>query len=257
MRAPLPASASKLNWLTGSLHGIATVHPLFALTFDDGPDQVNTPEILRVLADREVQATFFVTVERAREMPEIVTDTIAAGHEIALHCYWHADLTKSSLRAVVAQIYRARSHLEQLTGREVRFFRPPYGSQNVLSYVAARAAGLEVVVWNASPRDFLALELERQVAVAIKELSPGGIMLLHDGGPPAPRWRRQLLCRLLDEGDSRGWKPLTVSELLGNGQPVRRPWFRRRAQTLIEEMEPFLLSAEPTLRDSIEATHAA
>jgi peptidoglycan/xylan/chitin deacetylase (PgdA/CDA1 family) len=243
--AALQPWASNLNRLAGSLHGVLTVDPVFALTFDDGPDRVNTPEILRVLADRGVRATFFVMVTRARKMPEIVTDIVAAGHEIALHCHWHVDLTKSSPWGLIVQTYRARSHLEQLIGREVRFFRPPHGTQNVLSYAVARAAGLEVVAWSASPRDFLALEFERQVAVAFKELSPGGIMLLHDGSPSAPEWRRQLVCRVLDEADRRGWKPLTVGELLATGEPVRRPWFRKRAQTLIEEMAPFELSAHP------------
>jgi hypothetical protein len=152
------------------------------------------------------------------------------------------------------QIYRARRHLEQLIGRELRFFRPPHGTQSVLSYVVARAAGLEVVAWSASPRDFLAVELERQVAVAIQELSPGGIMLLHDGWPSAPEWRSRLVCRLLDEADRCGWKPLTLGDLLATGEPDRRLWFRKRAETLIEETAPFQLSAHSTASGSIKAT---
>jgi peptidoglycan/xylan/chitin deacetylase (PgdA/CDA1 family) len=166
---------------------------------------------------------------------------VAAGHEIGLHGDDHLDLSRSSPRTLIVQIHRARARLEQLLGREVRYFRPPYGTQNLFSYLIARASGLDVVAWSASPRDFLAIDLHRQVQVALDELRPGGILLLHDGGPSAPARRRRLVEQLLEDASATGLSPVTVSELLARGESVRRVWLRGRSESLIEEVSPFLV----------------
>jgi peptidoglycan/xylan/chitin deacetylase (PgdA/CDA1 family) len=224
-----------------SVFGAVTADPVFGLTFDDGPDQLNTPEVLEVLAARRARATFFVLVPRASKFVSILMEMLAAGHEIALHGGLHVDLRSSSPLRVIADINRARKELEQLIGREIRWFRPPYGTQGLFSYLVARASGMEVVAWTASPRDFFALELDQQVAVALGELGPGGIMLLHDGSPSAPERRRRLIERLLADAERSGLMPVTVGELLERGEAIRRPWLRGRAEALIEEVAPFQL----------------
>jgi len=224
-----------------SVFGAATSDRVFGLTFDDGPHPDNTPEVMDVLAARDARATFFVLVPGARRLRSTLTQMLAAGHEIGLHGGLHVDLSRSSPRRVIADVARARDELEQLTGTQVRWFRPPYGTQGLFSYLVARASGMEVVAWTASPRDFLEFDFERHAAVALAELEPGGIMLLHDGGPSAPDRRRTLVQRLLADAEQRGLMPVTVAELLTCGEPLRRPWLRRREEALIEEMTPFLL----------------
>jgi peptidoglycan-N-acetylglucosamine deacetylase len=241
VRAPGGSSASKLDRLAGSLFGVATSEPVFALTFDDGPNQADTPAVLDALAASDARATFFVLTCRVAQARRVVDDLIAAGHEIALHGDTHLDLTRSSPRKLISDIRGARDRLEQLIGQEVRFFRPPYGTQSLLSYVVARVSGLEVVAWSSSARDFFALELDRHVQVAVEELEPGGIMLLHDGGGSVPTRRRKLVELLLTQAAAHGLEPVTVSQLLSSGEPIRRLWLRRRAEALLDEVEPFLL----------------
>jgi hypothetical protein len=108
----------------------------------------------------------------------------------------------------------------------------------IASLLAARAAGLQVVVWTASARDFLALPLDRHVKLALDELTCGGILLHHDGAPAAPERRATLVGQVLDRARDAGWHPTTVGALLGIGEPVRRPWLQRRAEAMSHELDP-------------------
>lgn len=227
----------------GTLQAVHTVARRYALTFDDGPDRENTSRILEVLRESNARATFFVIVPHAKALPGLVREAMEEGHEIALHGNDHLDLAASSIREVVSTIRLGKNRLEQMIGRPIRFFRPPYGTQTLLSYVVARACGLEVVGWTSSPRDFLSIDIERQASLALDELEPGGIMLLHDGPPSVPERRQLLLTTILGRCSADGWMPpVSVSELLRSGEPIRRPWFQHRWQAMRTELAPFYVS---------------
>jgi peptidoglycan/xylan/chitin deacetylase (PgdA/CDA1 family) len=227
----------------GTLQAVRTADRIWALTFDDGPHRENTARILQVLRDWDAKATFFVLVTRATALVGLLREVMDEGHEIALHGKDHLDLAASSVRQVVSAVWLGTNRLEHLTGRRVRFFRPPYGTQTLFSYAVARASGMEVVGWSSSPRDFLAIDVERQSALALEELGPGGIMLLHDGGPSVPAWRGHLLETILRGAARDGWMaPVSVSQLLASGEPIRRACFLRRPQAMEAELEPFYLN---------------
>lgn len=229
--------------LLGTVAGVRTTAETYAMTFDDGPDRENTSRILDVLRDWNARATFFVIVRRATALQGLVREVMDEGHEIALHGMDHLDLATSSVRDVVSTVRLGKQQLEQLIGNRVRLFRPPYGTQTLLSYVIARTSGMEVVGWTSSPRDFLAIDLDRQSSLALDELEPGGIMLLHDGPPSVPERRQRLLDTILGRCARDGWMPpVSVSELLGSGKPIRRPWFQRRWQAMVAELGPFYVS---------------
>jgi hypothetical protein len=103
---------------------------------------------------------------------------------------------------------------------------------------------MEVVGWSASPRDFLVLDIDRHVAIALADLGPGGIVLLHDGPPANPARRASVLGALLDAIAQRGWRGVSVNDLLNGRVPRRRLWFFRRATAVIEEMRPLLIREE-------------
>ena len=232
----------------GTICGAQTTEPVFALTFDDGPDPTNTPAVLSVLAAHNASATFFLIAERARAYPSIVEDLRSAGHEVALHGRRHIDLTAVAPWTAVATVRGGLHELRTVVGAPVRFFRPPYGTQSPFTYAAARRCGLEVVGWSASPRDFLELEPERHVAITLDDLRPGGIVLMHDG-PPANQARRvAVLDALLRATGGRGWRALSVGALLDGGEPSRRPWLFRRAAAVVEEMRPLLIREDTAAR---------
>jgi peptidoglycan/xylan/chitin deacetylase (PgdA/CDA1 family) len=223
----------------GSIYSARTTDPVVAFTFDDGPDEHETPRILDALEDHRARATFFVLGERARRYPELVRTIRSRGHEVGLHADVHRPLTHATPRVAAAGIRRSKHDLETILGEPITFFRPPFGFLSRSAYLIARGLSLRVVVWSAQAEDWHERPLEQLVATAFRGLRPGGILLLHERyeppptaiPPSPPTFDRALLVRtLLAETASRGWNAVTVGELLSGRQVDRRLWFRRPAQ---------------------------
>lgn len=205
-----------------------------AITFDDGPDPDVTPRLLGALAEDDVTCTFFVLLAQARRHPELLRAVSAAGHEVALHGDDHRRITELGHRAAYRYLVAARDELQRLAEASVRHYRPPYGSQSVVSYLAARRAGLEVVVWSADAEDWTDRPVEQVVSDGLDGLDGGGILLLHERLEPDPRNgapttsfdRIDMARRIIAGARERGWEPGTVSELVRAGGPRRTAWFR-------------------------------
>jgi peptidoglycan-N-acetylglucosamine deacetylase len=216
----------------GSITGVTADDPVMALTYDDGPDPLHTPCILEPLARHNLKATFFVLSEKAASSPALVHEMQAAGHEVALHGRWHRDLTQSSVKEVIDLVWGGHRQLEPILGKPIRFFRPPYGHQSVLSYGVARLSGLLVVGWSVSVPDWLPLGVEELVSQVFCRLRPGGILLLHDSYEPASSLaesapgldRGQLVDRLVEEASARQWRFVPVGELLRGRRAERSIW---------------------------------
>jgi peptidoglycan/xylan/chitin deacetylase (PgdA/CDA1 family) len=218
----------------GSIRGVRTREPVVTLTFDDGPDPAHTPGVLDVLARYGAKATWFLLVDRAESHPEIVQRILAEGHDVGLHGADHRRLTRLPPSQVLAHIREGAARLGNITGQSPRFFRPPYGSQNVRTFLAARRAGMEVVVWSADCDDW-SKHPEAVIAKRASDAaSPGGVLLLHDtlANDPLvsivdPNLDRRMLVDLVIQGlGSRGYRSISLSELLRCGKPHRTLWFR-------------------------------
>ncbi|WP_448631440.1 polysaccharide deacetylase family protein [Cellulomonas soli] len=157
-----------------------------AITFDDGPEPGTTPGLLALLARRGVHCTFFLLVRQAEEHPELVRAIGDGGHEIALHGIDHRPLTSLRHGDAVRMLHEARARLEAVAGRPVTRYRPPYGKQTPASWLAARRAGLEVVVWSADADDWVDRPATQVAAIAAENLRGGGVLLLHERVEPGP-----------------------------------------------------------------------
>ncbi len=216
----------------GSLKGV-TDDAAIGLTFDDGPGPA-TITILDVLHEHGATATFFMLAGRAEERPEVVRRVLAEGHEVALHGPDHTRLTTLAPSDVRAHIADGKRRLERCAGASVRWFRPPFGSQSVRTFVAARRCGLQVVVWASDADDWNGDDPARVAESASSRCVPGGILLLHDAfendpaAPlPEPQFdRADALERFLTRLEARGGRAMSVGALV-DGRPVRRTaWFR-------------------------------
>jgi len=117
-----------------------------ALTFDDGPDPVFTPQVLDVLARHDVKATFFVLGRRADDHPELVRQIVAAGHAVGSHGYSHAILRGVWPGEIATELRQTDAALWRAAGIRTRLFRHPGGLQGAFLPSVAQAGGWRVVV---------------------------------------------------------------------------------------------------------------
>ena len=188
-----------------------------AFTFDDGPDPAVTPWVARALEQAGARGTFFVLVGRLQGHPELVRELVGRGHEVGLHGLRHRHLWTLGPAATRRQLEEGVRGLEAVTGRPVRYYRPPWGHFNGAVAAAARRLGLQMVLWSAAPRDWLPgigrQRLEREL---LRALRPGAIIDLHDRGPAHRRhalW--ETLPRALEAARRQGLRAVTLSQLLG------------------------------------------
>jgi peptidoglycan/xylan/chitin deacetylase (PgdA/CDA1 family) len=234
-RARLRRLADPLLAPVGSIRNARRAGARLTITFDDGPDPRHTPGILDALARHDVKATFFMLSEAAEAHPELARRVVAEGHEIALHGANHDRLTRLSPAEVEARVRGGRDRLERVVGRPLRWFRPPFGSQSLRTWFQTRRAGLRVVVWTTDLRDWTETKPADVARAGVEAAASGAILLMHDGigspdpdnPAPEPKFdRAEAVDQLLTELLARGWKPVTVGELLATAHPVHSAWFR-------------------------------
>jgi peptidoglycan-N-acetylglucosamine deacetylase len=176
---------------------------VIALTIDDGPSPVYTPQVLQVLEKYGVRATFSMVGKNVSYYPGVAKDVAQAGHSIINHTWDHANLTTLGAKAQREEITRATDAIHAAVGGQPRMFRAPYGawSQQVLNYCAAER--LTPLDWSVDPRDWARPGVSEIVGTIMKTTRTGSIILEHDGGGDRSQTVAALkivIPRLLDEG---------------------------------------------------------
>jgi peptidoglycan-N-acetylglucosamine deacetylase len=155
---------------------------VIALTIDDGPSPVYTPQVLRVLEKYRVRATFSMVGENVSYYPAVAREVADAGHTIINHTWDHAKLTALSASRQQEEIARATEAIHAATGVNPRMFRAPYGawSRAALAYCARMR--LIPLDWSVDPRDWSRPGVSEIVAAIMATTRSGSIILEHDGG---------------------------------------------------------------------------
>jgi peptidoglycan-N-acetylglucosamine deacetylase len=176
---------------------------VIALTIDDGPSPLYTPQVLRVLEKYGVRATFSMIGESVSYYPAIAREVADAGHTIINHTWDHAKLTALSAARQRAEIARATDAIHAATGVHPRMFRAPYGlwSREALAYCASEH--LLPLDWSVDPRDWSRPGVSEIVRIITRTTRSGSIILEHDGGGDRSQTVAALkivIPRLLGEG---------------------------------------------------------
>ena len=175
-----------------------------ALTFDDGPNDAATLQLLEVLARHGVRATFFNMGSFARQRPEIVRQVASAGHLLGNHTMSHPKLSTQSASRVRQELADCNAVLEDITGEAVKFFRPPFGARRPYVLHAARELQLTPVMWNVTGYDWNPIGEDGILANLNKGIERnsmhgrGSNLLLHDGGHRAMGAARMDTVRAVD-----------------------------------------------------------
>jgi peptidoglycan/xylan/chitin deacetylase (PgdA/CDA1 family) len=187
-----------------------------AITFDDGPDPVTTPQILAILEREGVVATFFLVGNRAELYPQLVRSIAAGGHEIGNHTFTHPRLDQMEEEQIRAELAQTTRVLERTARKRLRWFRPPYGRFNQMVLDVANQAGLRTAFWSVDSRDWEGHPpdiVSHRVAAGI---APGAIILLHcaagttGGFWPTPAALPDIIAFIRAEG----YHPVTLTQLL-------------------------------------------
>jgi len=178
-----------------------------ALTFDDGPDPRFTPQILDLLAEHDIKATFFVTGARAEAYPELLQRIVNEGHIVGNHTYGHPNLVESSdMDTLETEVLRTEEIINAIVGYRTKLFRAPYGFLYDELLEQLGSMDYTVVGWSVDSLDWREDPPEDIAYNVISNIHPGAIILMHDGaGDTGDRTNtiealRQIIPNLKDQG---------------------------------------------------------
>ncbi|SDE21525.1 polysaccharide deacetylase family protein [Sporomusa acidovorans] len=195
-----------------------TNQKLVALTFDDGPYPPYTGQILDILKERQIPATFFVIGQNAAKYPDLIRRIAAEGHQLGNHTYHHVDLLKLDRQGIISEIEQTNQVIANTLGYAPHVIRPPHGFRDAVVMNVMAEYQLKVVEWSVSSRDWVNPGAEVIAERTLGKVHNGSIILLHDGDGIAaalPRAQTVAAARIIiDRLLAQGYKFVTVDEIL-------------------------------------------
>ena len=160
-----------------------------ALTFDDGPDPTYTPQILDLLSEHNVKATFCLVGRLARAYPDLVRRIAADGHTLCNHTWAHAlDIGQQSKEAILKDLVDTNNAIRAaVPNAPIRYFRAPGGNFTPVLVGMAGSLGMHSIYWSVDPKDWDFTKYGRGqsmvdhiIATIQAKVRPGAIVLSHD-----------------------------------------------------------------------------
>lgn len=187
-----------------------------AITIDDGPDPQVTPQVLSILAQHGVRATFFCIGARAAAHPELCRSMVAAGHRIENHGAHHPTLVSLSGPAGWRREIMDGQHIIQsITGQAPQFYRAVAGLRNVFLDPVLHASGLRLASWTRRGFDTRERNPDKVLQKLTRQLAAGDILLLHDGNAARTPANEALIVavlpQLLTAIRNLGLQPVTLA----------------------------------------------
>jgi len=186
-----------------------------AITFDDGPHSKYTPEILDILDEYGVKATFFVVGSCVGENPELVRLAASKGHEIANHTFSHADLKASPAGVISNEIMKTENAVYEVTEMRTKLLRPPEGKLSREVKTISERLEYKIVLWTVDTRDWAHTSADVIYKNVIGSVKSGDIVLFHDY-VVGESHTAEALRRLIPELLRSGYSFVTVSELINS-----------------------------------------
>lgn len=196
-----------------------------ALTFDDGPHPRYTEEILNILEEYNIRATFFIIGVNAENYPENLKRILDSGCEIGNHTYSHARINKMNRVEIQQEIKQCEQTIFRLTGYRPSLFRPPEGVMSDTLSDVIKEMQYNIVLWSIDTLDWAMNPSSRICQTVTDQLKGGDIILMHDyvsGGNTTCQALKKMIPLLL----AKGYEFVTVSELInGDYAKAQSPFF--------------------------------
>ena len=219
--------APRARWYGRGFTGLPSGAKLLALTYDDGPNDPHSLNLLEVLSKHGVRATFFMIGQYVQSRPDIAREIVRAGHVVGNHTFTHPLLTIQSAAEIRKQLSDCRAALNDAIGTHSKLFRPPFGGRRPAVLRIARELGFEPIMWNVTGYDWNAppaAVIEKKVS---RQVRGGDVILLHDGGHKqmgANRSQTVLATdHLLKRYRNEGYEFVTIPEMMGRAAGSPQP----------------------------------
>ena len=186
---------------------------LVALTFNDGPADPYTNQLLDICKERNVHATFFCLTENVKEYADVMQRIKNEGHEIGFQTASYVELVDEDTQTVRSEIEGGASAVEQVTGIRPTHLRPPAGKFNEQNWIDSNGSVSAVIRWSADTQDWSLPGTEAIVANAVDAAHSGSVILMSDGGGDRSQ-SVEALPQIIDSLQSGGYTFVTISELL-------------------------------------------
>ena len=177
-----------------------------AFTFDDGPSKNNTKDIVNYLDENKAHATFFMLGNSMSNNPDIVKYVLEHGNEIGSHTYSHKNLKRISLSEVESEMRLTQEVYNNITGKEIKLLRPPYGAINEK---IKESFNYPYILWSVDTLDWRYKDSDYLYNYVINNVKDGDIVLMHDIHDST----RNAMKNILPDLYAKGYRIVSVGEL--------------------------------------------
>lgn len=194
------------------IYCVDTEEKKVALSFDAAWGNLDTAQILDILAQYNVHVTFFMTGEWVEKYPEDVKNIAAAGHDLANHSENHLEMSKLSVSEIKDELMCAHDRVKELTGVEMNLFRPPYGDYDNELVTTANECNYYTIQWSVDSLDWKDYGTESIIDTVVnhKNLDNGAIILMHNGAT----YTAEALPKVIEGLQAKGYEIVPISELI-------------------------------------------
>lgn len=200
------------------INEVVTSQKIVAITFDDGPNSIYTPQVLEIFRNAEGKATFFMIGEQIEKHPEIARQANELGHEIGNHTYSHLKMSDLNPRQRVEEITRTEKLIHDVTGQKPSAFRPPYLDYNPDTALTVADMGYHAIgALNIEAHDWEQPGVDHILSKSMSSVKNGSILIFHDGFGDRSQ-TIEAVRLLVSELTAQGFQLVNVSELLKRGE---------------------------------------
>lgn len=193
-----------------------------ALSFDDGPHPKYTIEILDILKEYDIKATFFVLGIHAEKYPEIIKRQVEEGHEIGNHSYSHIDMRRATKKQILEEFKKTQEIIYSVANIRPKVFRPPYGNYNKEVIEIVSSDDIPIVLWTfyQDSKDWSNPGVDSIIETTLSKVQNGDIILFHDYVYKNESHTVEALKTIIPKLIEEGYKFVTISELLNISREI-------------------------------------
>ena len=216
LKMPAPAMQTAQTDRILPIYSVERDNKTVALSFDAAWGNEDTQQLIDILTDHGVKATFFLVGQWVDRYPESVKALADAGMDVMNHSDDHAHFSQLSEQDIISNVNACNNKIEAITGTRPTLFRCPYGEYDNHVVSAVNSMGMHVIQWNVDSLDWKELSAQEITARVTKQVVPGSIILFHNAALHTP----EALPGIIEYLQQEGYEILPVSQLILSGDTV-------------------------------------